>query len=73
MNSPMQAMENARRVIRKLRAGMHGPKVDDSTLDVSAYNQNGSLNGNDPNATPRTAADYLRAAEAARGMPEEFS
>jgi hypothetical protein len=50
-------LENKRRIMRKLRAGLHGPRVDDTSDDVVVRDLAGRPNGNDPRVESRTLAD----------------
>ncbi len=60
-NISLEAMQDKLRILRKLRAGLHGGRLHDDS-DVSTYNDDGTLTGFDPHAQSRTVADMFRAA-----------
>jgi hypothetical protein len=65
----LQQMEHNARMLRKLRAGLHGERLDDPS-DVSSRSLDGRPNGNDPHAQSRTIADYFRTAQAMQPAPD---
>jgi hypothetical protein len=58
-NCSIREMEDRLRILRKLRAGLSGERLHDSS-DVSVLDQHGRPNGNDPHAQSHTVRDAVR-------------